>query len=254
MVEIAAFGLPISSEFPIGIGRYYQSWINPEKLQDSRQWMSFDPGRAKSLLDGAGYRDRNGDGFRDLANGETIRIRLSAPAGWTDWINVLSTAVQNLRDIGIDASLSTPDEDAWYENIRAGEDDAVIMWAEVGATPWHTYWSMFNPSGMAKGNVNLTQFHQQQSPEIVALLEQFGTTTDLTEQRQIMTEVEQLVAQQLPVIHLFSNPGWYQYNDARFQGWVTEQQPYVRPFIQKDVPERLIHVLNLSLKPWAVAP
>jgi peptide/nickel transport system substrate-binding protein len=254
MVDIAAFGLPIASEFPIGIGSYYQSWIDPENLQDYKQWMAFNPERAKLLLDSAGYIDRNGDGFRDLDSGKTISIAMSVPAGWSDWINVLSTAVQNLRDVGLEARLSTQDEDAWYESIREGEDDAVIMWGEIGATPWHTYWSTFNPHGMEKGNVNLTQFHQLQSPKIVSLLEQFGITANLHEQQKIMNKVEVLVAQQLPVIHLFSNPGWYQYNDARFQGWVTEQQPMMRPFIQKDVPERLIHVLNLSLKPGAVAP
>ena len=254
MVEIAAFGLPVPSEFPIGIGHYYQSWIAAEKLANYKQWMTYDPIRAKALLDSAGYIDRNGDGLRDLPNGDTIGVRMAVPAGWTDWINVLSTAVQNLHDIGLDASLTTPDEDAWYEMIRAGEDDAVIMWSEMGATPWSTYWAAFNPAGMSKGNVNLTQFHQMQSPEIVALLQAFGTTADLTEQREIIGDVEVLMAQTLPMIHLFSNPGWYQYNDSRFQGWVTEENPYVVPFIHKDVPGRLIHVLNLSLKPGAAAP
>ena len=254
MIDIAAFGLPIPSEFPIGIGSYYQDWIDSDALQGTKQWMAFNPKRAKSLLDQAGYIDRSGDGIRELPNGEPIKVHLSVPAGWSDWINVLSTAVQNLHDVGIDARLTTPDEDAWYELIAEGESDAIIMWGEIGTTPWHTYWSTFNPAGMTKGNVNLTQFHQMQSPEIIALLKRFGATSDLQLQQKIMTEIELLMAEQLPVIHLFSNPGWYQYNDSRFQGWVTEQQPDMRPYIQKDVPERLMHVLRLSLKPGAVAP
>jgi len=254
MVEIAAYGLPIKSEFPIGIGVYYDSWINRERLAPYARWMKYDPQQAAAILDSAGYIDRDGNGWRELADGETITITLSAPAGWTDWTNVLATAVQNLRDIGLKARLSTPDEDAWYEMINAGEGDAVIMWAEIGTSPWHTYWTMFNPRGMNRGNIHLTQFHQYRFPEVVALLERFGRTQGLAEQKAIIAEVEELVAQRLPVIHLFSNPGWYQYNDSRFQGWSNRDNAYVRPYIQNDVPERLIHLLNLSLKKGVEAP
>lgn len=254
MVEIAAFGLPTKSEFPIGIGAYYDSWIDRERLAPYGRWMRYDAEQAAALLDNAGYIDRDGDGWRELPDGEMISITLSAPAGWNDWTNVLATAVQNLRDVGLSAKLSTPDEDAWYEMINAGEGDGVIMWAEIGTSPWHTYWTMFNPGGMDKGKVNLTQFHQYRFPEVVALLHRFGRTPTLAEQKVIIADVEELVAQRLPVIHLFSNPGWYQYNDSRFQGWSNQNNAYVRPYIQNDVPERLIHVLNLSLKTGAEAP
>jgi peptide/nickel transport system substrate-binding protein len=61
-----------------------------------------------------------------------------------------------------------------------------------------------------------------------------------------MNDIYLLVAQHLPVITLFSNPDWYEYNDKDFTGFVSRDDPFVRPVIWSDNAERLIHILNIK--------
>lgn len=87
--------------------------------------------------------------------------------------------------------------------------------------------------------------HMHRDTRIEAWLNDFALSSSLEEQQKIMTKIQIQVAETLPVIGLFANPSWYQYNDEKFVGWVTEDNPYVRPMVHKGTPERLIHVLNL---------
>lgn len=56
---------------PIGLG-----WAAPEGIQVP----PYDPEKAKSLLDGAGWKDTNGDGIREKG-GQKLSLEISAPAG-----------------------------------------------------------------------------------------------------------------------------------------------------------------------------
>lgn len=90
--------------------------------------------------------------------------------------------------------------------------------------------------------------HQMQLPHVMELLDQFAATTDTAVQFDLLGQVQEEVAQNMPFISLFSNPEWYEYSTARFEGWANEENPFVRPPVHGGYPERLVHLLNLSLK------
>ena len=246
--EVDTFGLTSESPYPIGTGPFYQQWFDREQLNQYKYLMDYDPQEAKTVLDKAGFVDRNGDGWRDTPEGRPIKFKLSVPSGWTDWVNTLLTVSNNLQAIGINAELETKDESEWFRDIPTGNFDVYIMWTLPSVTPWATYNHMFNPDTMVPGRLSGQSMHQMEIPEINELLDEFAITVNGVKQQRIMTKIHREVAENLPVISLFANPTWYQYNDSRFTGWVTPDNPYVRPMVHKGVPERLIHVLNLEPK------
>lgn len=242
----ATFGLTTPSRYPIGIGAIYADWFDEARLDEYRWLMEQDQDRARQILDAAGYVDQNGDGWRQLPNGDPLEFQMAVPASWTDWVNTLLSIESDLRQIGIRARARPSDESRWYENAALGDFDVYIMWTDLEATPYDAYQSMFSRSGMRPGSLDVQAMHQLELPAVNQHLSAFAGAQQADEQRRLINDVAVEVAEHLPVITLFSNPTWYQYNDARFVGWVNEDNPYVRPVAHQGVPERLIHVLNLE--------
>ena len=246
LVTISTFGLTTPSYYPIGIGELYKDWIDPEKLAPYKSLMDYDPDGAEAILDAAGFVDQDGDGMRDNPDGSAISFDISVPSGWTDWINSAQSMSENLQAIGIDASLSTPEEGAWFDKIPSGDFDAYMMWTEVGVTPYTAYNAMFAPRNMIPGQITSDAMHQMRIPEIEAKLREMAATTDVAAMRDDITDIQELVAQNLPVITLFSNPSWYEYSTRNFEGWVDASDPRYRPMLFSGVHERVLHALSLT--------
>lgn len=246
--DFATFGLTTPTKYPIGTGEFYASWYNEERLEPYKYLMDYNPELAMELLDEAGIVDQDGDGYRDMPNGDPINFKISVPSGWTDWVNSVMQISENLQDIGVNAKAHTPDENAWFEAVPRGDFDAYIMWTHSNVVPWGTYNDLFNPADMEEGALSFQAMHQMKIPEIMDSLDAFTRTVDRQEQLQHIGDVHELVAQNLPVISLFANPEWYQYNTSRFEGWSNADNPYVRPMVHGGTPERWQHVLNLHLR------
>lgn len=253
MHEFATFGLTTPSTYPIGIGEKYKEWYDHEGLAPYKKYMEYNPEGAKQILTEAGYKDVDGDGFLESPDGSKIDFKLSVASGWTDWVNTMQIASENLQDIGIKAHLNTPEVNTWFDAMTQGEEDAVILWVEQGVTPWRSYWTMYDPNAMKPGAVSWVASHRLQIPEAVDLLKKFTKTSDLEKQKELIGKVEAITAKNMTVINLFSNPEWFEYNDSRFEGWANAENPFVRPMAWADIHERVIHVLNLSLKPGVEA-
>ena len=246
LVDIATFGLTTPAEYPIGEGMFYKDWIDTTALAPYQYLMKYDPEAAKKVLDDAGFVDKDGDGWRDNPDGTPISFDMDVPAGWDDWVNTLQTVSENLQDIGVNAKMKTPEEGAWFDNIPTGNFDVYIMWTNLSSTPWFTYYSMFNPGNMVPGQLNEQAMHQMRIPAIEADLGGISATSDVTVQKAKITDVMKQVAENLPVITLFSNPAWYEYSTRNFTGWPDENNAWARPNNPAGIHERVKVLLSLT--------
>lgn len=246
LVDIATFGLTTPAEYPIGEGMFYKDWIDTAALAPYQYLMTYDPEAAKKVLDDAGFVDKDGDGWRDNPDGTPIAFKMAVPAGWDDWVNTLQTVSENLQDIGINGEMETPEEGAWFDNIPTGNFDVYIMWTNLSSTPWFTYYSMFNPRSMVPGTLNEQAMHQMKIPGIEADLAAISATADVAVQKEKITSVMKQVAENLPVITLFSNPAWYEYSTRNFTGWPDESNAWARPNNPAGIHERVKVLLSLT--------
>jgi peptide/nickel transport system substrate-binding protein len=245
LLEVDTFGLTSPMEWPAATGPLYKSWYNADELSQFKRFMEYNPSGAQQLLDSAGFADATGDGWRDMPNGEEFVIGIAVPSGWTDWFNSVLSITENFRAVGIDTKVEAMDEQKWFERIGTGDFDIYMMWTAPGITPWKIYNEMFNPASMVPGRVDAQAMHQMESKQVSQWLMDFTLTDDTQKQHELIGNVQKFVSEQMPVISLFANPVWYQYSTRNFTGWVTEENPYVRPQVHRGTPERLIHVLNL---------
>ncbi len=87
----------------------------------------FDPDGAKATLDALGMVDADGDGFRDLPNGDKITLNMQfATQGVAG--EVVELVAQNWADVGVQTTVKevTPDE---YRAAQSANELDVMMWA-----------------------------------------------------------------------------------------------------------------------------
>lgn len=242
MVDIAGYGYPTVNDYPSGLGRAYHSWNNPEVEAEYGQYTQFDIEGARALLNEAGYSDVDGDGFIDSPSGEPIAFSIIVPNGWTDWVNTVQLAVEGLNELGINASMQTPESPAWTDQLIAGDYQAAINSVTTGVTPHY-----FMDQSLHSRHIGQSRFQSSRytNPELDAALDAFNGTTDEAEQTEIMNEIQMLIAADMPLINVFNNPLWYEYNTARFTGFFNADNPVARPVVYSGVPERLLHLLAL---------
>jgi peptide/nickel transport system substrate-binding protein len=244
IVDIAAYGYPTANFNAGGIAELYAPYIDASVTKQYASLTEFNPKKAKQILDDAGYIDRDGDGFRDLADGTTIAFDINVVNGWTDWIQVVQMVTEYYEEIGIKANVKTVDWSVYDSGLKKSEYKMSINWSMVGTNPIEAYQSYFLTSQIGK---SWHAGHGVNSAEIDALINNFGLTNDPKDQQKILIELQKFTAENLPFIPLFSNPTWFQYSTKKFVGWPSAENPYVQPSFY-DGGNRNLIINHLHLK------
>lgn len=244
MVDIAGYGYPTINQYPSGLGRGYHAWNNPEADAQYGQYTEYNIEGAMALLEEAGYKDADGDGFIDTPSGKPIKFDLIVPNGWTDWVNTVQLAVEGLNEAGVNASVSTPEAAAWTQQLLDGSYQGAINALVVGVTP-HMAFDTFHSSKAMASRFSVTGYTND---ELDKLLDSFFKTAEESEQREIMNEIQMILSKDMPHIPVFNNPYWYQYNTARFEGFFSAENDYAVPTVHDGNPERILHLLSIKPK------
>ena len=73
MVNVAGYGYPTLNDDPGTFGKRFESWADPKVKETYGKYTQYDLEGAKALLDQAGFKDKDGDGFRDNAGRREAR-------------------------------------------------------------------------------------------------------------------------------------------------------------------------------------
>jgi len=231
IVDLATYGYASENPHITGIGNFYGKWYD-DKVNAKYDYLNkYNPGKAKALLDEAGYKDIDGDGKRENPDGSKAKIEIMVVNGWTDWMQTVQMVTEYLQEVGIDAQIRTMEIGQKIDKFKNADYDAGILWTDIGATPHTFYQNVFHTKG--KG-VSLQANHGIHSEEMDSLLDEFIQTADLDRQREISAKLQAFFAENLMMIPVFSNPEWYQYSTKRFGGWPTAENPFINPRFYDD--------------------
>jgi oligopeptide transport system substrate-binding protein len=121
----------------------------------------YDPALARALLDKFGYKDRNGDGIRELPDGKPLVLSMgSAPTGENRIRDELW--LKNMRDLGVRVEFM---HQKWPDLVKMARAGQLQMW-QVGwvATSADSYMELaYGPSG---GQTNLSFFKNDQYDQL----------------------------------------------------------------------------------------
>ncbi len=177
------------------------------------QWAGNDIEGAKALLDKAGIKDTNGDGWRDI-NGKNLSYVATCPNGWSDWQAAMEVVAAAGKKIGIDITTNYPE---WgvYQTVVTKSDadlpagyDIFMMWSDgAGPTqPWSRIRKLMSSEfvGMASnwnGNWGLYK-----NADADKLIQTIPTITDQAELKKAYTELVKIYLTDVPSFTLMYRP------------------------------------------------
>lgn len=137
----------------------------------------YNPDKSRSLLEEAGYSD----GFS---------LELAVPSNYQPHVDTATVVVEQLRQVGIDASIRRVEWATWLSDIYTGREfEATVVGVDASAMTARAMLERFK-SDHDKNFINFA------SPEYDRLLEDTLSQTDDAKQTQMYKELQEILARQ----------------------------------------------------------
>jgi peptide/nickel transport system substrate-binding protein len=183
---------------------------------------------AKQILSDAGYT-WDGDALVD-PDGEPVTFELSVPQGWSDYVTGISLIADSAAEIGVEATVDTPDSDTWWAMKGEGDFQAILHWTDTGATPYDLYSDIMDGRWMMPlGEAADFNFGRYDNQEATAALDTYATATDDATRDEALAEVQKIFVEDVPAIPIGTRPFIGEYNTRSYVGWPGEDDPYTNP-------------------------
>jgi peptide/nickel transport system substrate-binding protein len=182
----------------------------------------YDLDKARAILDAAGYRDTDGDGTREMPEGVPVEFVLTTNSGNEVRERMCMILQEDLRKIGLHVTYQPLEFNNLVNKMDATCDwEAMVMGLTGGTEPqfgrnvWATdgsthMWNQKPPRPSEKTKLreweqSVAQWETGIRPwerEIEALFDEGVAVFDSDARRQVYYKVQEIVAEQLPLIYL----------------------------------------------------
>ncbi len=182
---------------------------------------TFDPARAGSELDAAGYRDADGDGVREDKAGKPIELRLYARSQSATDQRVGKLIAGWLEAVGVGIDFQVIDEGAMSDKIYNYKGDTFAPDYDMFLWYWYSDPDPnFILSVLTEAQIGSWSDTQWSDPEYDRLYTEQQTTLDAEARKELVWKMQQIAYDQSPYITL-TYPEWLEaYNDTQWTGWV----------------------------------
>ncbi len=191
LCEAGAFGLCTAIEGPTAPGSAWYFDYAP---------YGRDVEQARALLAEAGV----GDGFD---------MEIMATSTYEDSVRQAQVLQQNLAEVGINVTITTPEFSEWLDREGNGDFDSFnLSW--IALTDANDYFYAQHRTG------EIFNFTGYSNPEFDALVDEGRTTSDFDERYAIYEQANQILVDDAPYIYFYSPLGLRAYR-ANVEGFVT---------------------------------
>ncbi len=204
------------------IAPMFESWhLNPPNE------VSYDPNKAKALLDAAGYRV-GPDGTRVAENGARLDFRLFGRSDSPTSKKAVEYIKRYLADVGITANVTLISEDALTEKIGQGEFDMFEWGWVVEPDPNYQLSTMtcgsrsYEDSGSILAGLSDSFYC---NPEYDKLFDAQGTETDPAKRQEIVKQMQQIVYDDWPYAVTYYYDNLVAYRTDKFEGFIPQPDP-----------------------------
>jgi len=162
----------------------------------------YDLDKASEILEQAGYKDRDGDGFVEDKNGNTVEFDLLTISGATVLENIALIIQEDLKEIGLKLHFSPIDFNALVTRLTATFDwDAVIIGLTGGVEP-HNGKNVWESSGQLHAwNPRQEKPATKWEAEIDRIFNDGAQELDQELRKAMYFRWQEIVVEQLPLIY-----------------------------------------------------
>jgi peptide/nickel transport system substrate-binding protein len=192
--------------------------MQPKWHTDPNDLITFDPEKAKQILEDAGYVDKDGDGIRELpGTNDPLKLRFIVRTENPETITAGDFITEWLRDVGIDTEVQAINDskltDVWYSN-----DYDMYIWG-WGVEPDPN----FQLSTYTTSQCGVWSDTCYSNPQYDELFKEQQRAKTVTDRQQIVTQMQQILYDDRPEIVLWYNNYLQAYRNDRWTGF--EKQP-----------------------------
>ena len=211
------YGQIVQAANPTGLLPNWNQFV--DKSVVAKYGYTYNPTDAKKILTAAGYK-MGSDGYFRNKDGSPINLSLIVPSGWTDWMAAIQSIAQSAKKGGIRITPSFPSYNDRTNKVQTGKFDlAIANDAQIANTPWAYYNWMFRQPILATqvaGNDG-----RYKNATIWSLVQQLDATSisNVAGMRKIMSQIQTIQLQDLPIIPLWYNGAWSQANNNVWTNW-----------------------------------
>ena len=209
LVDLVLLGHGVPCATSWNCGSLYEWALDP-----SLTVTPFDPEKAKSILDEAGYVDSDGNGVREGADGKDLNFRFYFQSDKAPQITVSDMISQWLSDIGIATTVEGM-EPGTLQNVLMKERDYDMALRIRAADPDPAIvdyvWSCWSAKAGMSGNVT-----GYCSPEMDELLYKVITAVGKENRLPPLFEAERLFASERPLLTLVGENAIQAYHNDKF--------------------------------------
>jgi peptide/nickel transport system substrate-binding protein len=174
------------------------------------QWTGNDVEGAKALLDEAGIKDTDGDGWREL-DGKKLSYKALCPNGWSDWQAAIEIVAAAGQKIGIDITTEFPEWSVYqtvFTDATVNNYDIFMVWSNgAGPTnPWGRVRQLLSSEFVGttgNWNGNWGGYSNPAADEIIAAI---PNETDPAKLKELYTEATKIYLTDVPSFSLMYRP------------------------------------------------
>ena len=205
---LLAYGMPGLTILPPALVR----WFNAD-IED----VAFDLQGAEQILESAGYRDTDDDGFREMPDSaQLLHLRLFFPAGSASADLEAQMLANWFRQVGIKVSPQALDPEALQVACCPAFDYDLMLWEQDSGPDPAFLLSTLSSAQIGQG-INPTGYS---NPAYEALYEQQALVTDQQERRQMVLQLQEIAFNDRPFVVLYYELAVQAFRKDRFQNWL----------------------------------
>ncbi|MGN6174374.1 MAG: ABC transporter substrate-binding protein [Streptosporangiaceae bacterium] len=206
----------------------FSSWLDNSQAASFGNNYAYNPAKAISILTAAGFK-KGSDGIM-AKGGQKLSFTIVNNGGFSDWVASVNVIQQNLKAVGIQVTPKNLSQTAHQTAVFTGKYDLGYFSETGGPTPYYELrqW-LYSGNSAPIGQPAGSNFERYSNKATDALINAYPTTTDAGQQHAIVTKLQKVMLQDVPVIPITESVDWFQYDTGTFSGWVTQSNPYAQP-------------------------
>jgi peptide/nickel transport system substrate-binding protein len=179
----------------------------------------YDQAKAKVILDDLGYKDIDGDGFRENPDGTPMVLSMLVDAKAARLAELVAF---KMEEVGVRVDIETVDSMALMKHFRQGAK-GYDMYFNWGGHLWLArdpdfLRRNFHPEAHARVlSFHAVGFNNEEFNELAT--EQLRTLDD-TKRRQLLDRMQEIVADELPILYIYAKNHYFVFNNTVHDGWM----------------------------------
>ena len=206
-------------------------------LYDKYPLLTHDPDKAKEIIESKGYVLNDSTGYYEK-DGAELSLDIQTHEAFIEKQRIAQVIVEELQNIGINASTRNIAGATWTDNFWAGDYEAKVGWQTCGSVnePWasmetfNVRWYKPNGERVSSDAENAWRWNTEGAAAYSAIVDEIGTLPLGDPQiDELFVEAMDIWMDELPVIPITQAKKIIPFNTTYWTNWPTADNPYIHP-------------------------